>query len=57
MVEDGAIADSVIVSARDDAAGGLSLLLLDPSLPGLEWIRTHIFWVSGGRASRVYRWQ
>jgi alkylation response protein AidB-like acyl-CoA dehydrogenase len=39
VIQDGAIADVVIVSARDDAAGGLSLLLLDSSLPGLEWIR------------------
>jgi alkylation response protein AidB-like acyl-CoA dehydrogenase len=39
VVQDGAVADRVIVSARDEEAGGLSLLLLDTSLPGLEWIR------------------
>jgi hypothetical protein len=33
VVQDGAVADIVIVSARDDEAGGLSLLLLDTSLP------------------------
>jgi alkylation response protein AidB-like acyl-CoA dehydrogenase len=39
VVQDGAVADIVVVSAQDDELGGLSLLLLDSTTPGLEWIR------------------
>jgi alkylation response protein AidB-like acyl-CoA dehydrogenase len=39
VVQDGAVADIVIVSARDEKAGGLSLFLLDSRTPGLEWTR------------------
>jgi alkylation response protein AidB-like acyl-CoA dehydrogenase len=36
-VLDAPIADLLIVSARDDAAGGLSLFLVDPNTPGLSY--------------------
>jgi alkylation response protein AidB-like acyl-CoA dehydrogenase len=39
VVQDGAVADVVVVSARDEEAGGLSLFLLDSSAAGLEWTR------------------
>jgi alkylation response protein AidB-like acyl-CoA dehydrogenase len=39
VVQDGAVADIVILSAQDDEVGGLSLLLLDSTTPGFEWIR------------------
>jgi alkylation response protein AidB-like acyl-CoA dehydrogenase len=39
VIQDGAVADIVVVSARDDDVGGLSLLLLDSTTPGLEWTR------------------
>jgi alkylation response protein AidB-like acyl-CoA dehydrogenase len=39
VIQDGAVADIVVVSAQDDEVGGLSLLLLDSTTPGLEWIR------------------
>ena len=39
VIQDGAVADIVVVSARDDEVGGLSLLLLDSATPGLEWTR------------------
>jgi alkylation response protein AidB-like acyl-CoA dehydrogenase len=39
VVQDGAVADIVIVSAQDTEAGGLSLFVLDTNTPGLEWVR------------------
>jgi alkylation response protein AidB-like acyl-CoA dehydrogenase len=39
IVEDGAVADIVVVSANDVETGGLSLFVLDSNAPGLEWIR------------------
>jgi alkylation response protein AidB-like acyl-CoA dehydrogenase len=39
VIQDGAVADVVIVSARDTESGGLSLLLLDAATPGFEWTR------------------
>jgi alkylation response protein AidB-like acyl-CoA dehydrogenase len=39
VIQDGAVADIVIVSAQDEAAGGVSLFLVDASEPGLAWTR------------------
>lgn len=39
VIQDGAVADVVIVSAQDEEAGGLSLFLLNSSVPGIEWTR------------------
>jgi alkylation response protein AidB-like acyl-CoA dehydrogenase len=39
VIQDGALADIVVVSARDEQAGGLLLFLLDSKTPGLEWTR------------------
>jgi len=36
-VLDAPLADLLIVSARDDAAGGLSLFLLEPGIAGVSW--------------------
>jgi alkylation response protein AidB-like acyl-CoA dehydrogenase len=36
-VQDAPVANLLIVSARDDAAGGLSLFLVDPNTPGLSY--------------------
>lgn len=36
-VLDAPLADLVIVSARDDAAGGLSLFMLEPGVAGVSW--------------------
>jgi alkylation response protein AidB-like acyl-CoA dehydrogenase len=39
VVQDGAVADIVIISAQDEEAGGLSLFTIDSSVSGLEWTR------------------
>ena len=39
VVQDGAVADIVIVSARDLERSGLCLFLLDAAAPGLHWTR------------------
>ncbi|MGL1682689.1 acyl-CoA dehydrogenase family protein, partial [Vibrio parahaemolyticus] len=39
VIQDGAVADRVIVSAQDDTSPGLSLFVLDCSAPGLHWSR------------------
>lgn len=39
VIQDGAVADVVVVTAQDEEAGGLSLFLLDSSASGLEWTR------------------
>jgi alkylation response protein AidB-like acyl-CoA dehydrogenase len=39
VIQDGAVADVIVVSAQDQEAGGLSLFLLSSTLPGLEWTR------------------
>jgi alkylation response protein AidB-like acyl-CoA dehydrogenase len=39
VIQDGAVADIIIVSAQDEEAGGVSLFLLDSTTPGLEWTK------------------
>jgi alkylation response protein AidB-like acyl-CoA dehydrogenase len=39
VVPDGAVANLLIVSARDDKAGGLSLFLVEPDAPRVECVR------------------
>jgi alkylation response protein AidB-like acyl-CoA dehydrogenase len=39
VIQDGAVADVVVVTVQDEEAGGLSLFLLDSSASGLQWTR------------------